>query len=180
MKERGRHMEQFKFYQYDPKKVHRESLENTFSSLALYFFSDLQNVVGISFDFDKNNLKKVTEQASELGLKPAMVTRYKFLKLMENITKNERKILNLEFTSDIDEEVKNELDWYLTQNSLEYNFFTFIEEILTDNNYIKCLSWYEGNEYPVKLSMYDKGILFINDGKEALEGSDSILSSVFN
>ena len=172
-------MVQVKFYSYNPTKITEPMLCSVFSCDNLHFVKE-QNVVGLSFNFSDNNLKFIAERANSLGLKPVIFTRYKFIKMIENLFNYGGKIKEVKFTNKIDEEEEKELYDILFKPQAKFDFLPFLKEILYDNNYIKSLSWYYINEcIPISYSVYDSGIMYVDDGKEAVKDTDNVLQSVF-
>lgn len=171
-------MTQVKLYQYDHLNIRREQFEQTFPNTMIYYFSNLPNIVGIGFDITKNNLKTIAERAYNLGLRPFILTGPKFLRLLENAISTERKIVDIEFNINIGEDEREELEQLLIAKKTS-SVMAFIRQLLqSDNTFIKSIAWYEGTEKLARLSLWDSGIVYINDGIEALTSADYILSSV--
>lgn len=168
-------MHQVKLYQFD-ENASMEALRAFFPNNALYFFSNLPNAVGVGFDFDDNNLKNITIKASYLNLNPIILTGKKFFKLIDTLFTSGKRIVEIKFTVDIDEEAQELLDTLLSGNITELK--VFIKDYLKSNEiFIKNISWHEGAKPPVKLSLFDNGILYVNDGIESLKQNDKILSN---
>ncbi|WP_088227849.1 hypothetical protein [Desulfosporosinus sp. FKB] len=169
-------MLQVKLYQFDNLKMSKQSFETEFLNDTLYYFENLNNVVGIGFDFNQNELKYVTEKAYKVGLNPIILTVPKFLKLLENALVSSRKITKIEFTMEIDVDDKNELEGLMISG--QQSLLITVKDIIQNNyTFIKNVSWYEtAGENPVELSLWDSGILYVNNGVETLQKSDDLLS----
>lgn len=169
-------MLQVKLYQYDSKKISKQRFEAEFPNDNLHFFTNIDNVVGVGFDFNHCELKYVTEKAYNIGLKPIILTVPKFLKLLENAVVSSRKITKIKFTMEIDIEDQHELEGLMVSG--QPLLLNMVKEIIQNNyTFIKNVSWYEtsGNN-PVELSLWDSGILYVNNGVETLQKSDDLLS----
>lgn len=171
-------MFQIKLYKFD-YSIKNDILVSAFPETSLYFFSNLPSVVGIGFDFNNNNLKKIAEKANTLGLEPIIWTAPKFVKLIESAVASDKKIIDISFTSDLEHDDQKDVCDNLTGNTHLF-FVKQIKDVLKDNNTsIKTVSWFEGKE-SIKLSLWDNGILYINDGVEALSEADYMLSYAMN
>lgn len=166
-------MFQVKLYQFDKEKLDRLSVEKAFPHEILYYFSGIQNAIGVGFDV--NDLRRVTKLADGLGLKPIILTGPRFLKFIESAIINGKQITEVNFTVEIDEEDREELNSLLRSQRLDLVSF-LKSQLISNNTFMKNISWYEETDRQVKLSLYDNGILFVNNGIEALSKSDNLLS----
>lgn len=171
-------MIQVKLYQSAKLDIN-DKLGFVFGRNSLYFYSD--DVVGIGFDpgNDKeNNLKQITEKAYQVGLKPVILTGPKFMRLLETAIAYNKKIIEIKFDVEIDSDDEQELESLLSKNCSNSEILALVNDILeSGNSFIKNISWFEEDDHPIKLSLFDSGILFVNDGYKGLDSSKCLVGS---